>query len=108
MDTPRGRHRLRHTTIGWKFLVQWKGGSKQWIPLKLLLRKRDKIIAAVKSKVRSTTHKYGVEIPTSVAHAQQLDEENKNTFWQDAIKKEMYQVSVAFEILDNGAKPPPG
>ena len=49
-----------------------------------------------------------MEIPTSVAHAQQLDEENKNTFWQDAIKKEMYQVSVAFEILDNGAKPPPG
>ena len=65
-------------------------------------------LAAVKLKVRSTTHKYGVEIPTSVAHAQQLDEENKNTFWQDAIKKGMYQVSVAFEILDNGAKPPPG
>ena len=33
--------------------------------------------------------KYGVRVPKSVPHAIQLDEENGNIFWQDAIKAEM-------------------
>ena len=34
------------------------------------------------------THKFGIEIPNNVNHALKLDQENGNTFWQDAIDKE--------------------
>jgi hypothetical protein len=29
-----GQQRPRHTTRGWKLLVQWKDGSMSWVPLK--------------------------------------------------------------------------
>ena len=58
--------------------------------------------------MKVVTHKYGIEIPTSIEHAKELDKKNGNTLWQDALKKEMSNVSVAFDILDHGVKPPPG
>ena len=36
ITTKRGQRKLRQTTIGWHFKVQWKDGSSQWVPLKLL------------------------------------------------------------------------
>ena len=47
------------------------------------------------------THKFGIEIPRSVEHAYRLDERNGNTYWRDAIKKEMTNVIVAFDILED-------
>lgn len=38
---------------------------------------------------RPVTVKYGVVVPTSVAHAKLLDAENGNTFWMDAIRAEI-------------------
>ena len=138
ITTKRGQRKLRQTTIGWHFKVQWKDGSSQWVPLKLLkesnpvevaefvkasgvddepafawwvpytLSKRDRIIAAVNSRVKKRTHKYGIEVPTSVDHAKRIDDKNANTFWQDAIAKEMYNVAVAFKILEHGESLPVG
>ena len=54
------------------------------------------------------THKYGIEIPRDVAHAKELDYINSNTFWMDALKKEMYNVGVAFEVLEEGVRAPNG
>ena len=138
ITTKRGQRKLRQTTIGWHFKVQWKDGSSQWVPLKLLkesnpvevaefvqasgvedepafawwvpytLRKRDRIIAAVNSRVKKRTHKYGIEVPTSVAHAMKVDETNGDTFWRDAIAKEMFNIGVAFKILENGEILPVG
>ena len=34
--TKRGVRKIRQTTIGWKFLIQWKDGSSSWISLKVL------------------------------------------------------------------------
>ena len=56
----------------------------------------------------SLLKKYGIEIPTSIKHAEEIDHRNKNTFWQDAIKLEMSNVGVAFKILERGESPPPG
>ena len=53
-------------------------------------------------------HKYGIEMPTDIEHAKRLDEKNDNTFWIDAIKKEMHDVGVAFEILDSDVVLPVG
>jgi hypothetical protein len=58
-----------------------------WVPY--ILRKQDVILKAVNSCVRRTNHKYGIALPTSVKHAIDIDRKNKNTFWQDALKKEM-------------------
>ena len=133
-----GRQSLRKTTAGWKLRVVLTNGATRWIPLKDLkesnpvdvaefavargiddepafkwwvpytLRKRDTIISAVKARLKVSTHKYGVEVPTSIEHGKRLDKENGNTLWADALTKEMTNVSVAFELLEEGVSAPVG
>jgi len=43
-----------------------------------------------------------------VAEAKLIDDENGDTLWQDALAKEMYEVGVAFKILDNNEAMPVG
>ena len=133
-----GVRRLRKTTLGWDLKVQWQDKSEQWIPLSVLkecnpvevalyakargiekepafawwvpytLRKRDVIVSAVKARARKTTHKYGIELPTNIGHAYEIDRKNGNDKWAKAVKKEMFNVGIAFKILDPPARPPPG
>ena len=77
-----------------------------WVPY--TLRKWDVIISKIKARVRKTNRKFGIEIPNSIAHAQRLDQKNKNTFWMNALPKEMLNVGVAFEVLPEDTKAPPG
>ena len=72
------------------------------------LRKRDAVLSQTKAIIRKTTHKYGIEITTNVTHANAIDQKNKNHYWQDALAKEMIEVGVAFEILDDGIRAPIG
>ena len=131
ITTRSGQKRLRKSTAGWSFLVQWRDGEEQWVPLRILkesnpievaeyvvansmedeaafswwvpftLKQRDRIISAVNSRVRKSTHKYGIEVPDSVEHALRLDRENGNTYWQCALQDEMGQIGVAIQILDD-------
>ena len=133
-----GQRRTRKTTRGWKLMVLWNDGTQSWIDLSVLkesnpvdvaefakahhideepafrwwvpytLRKRDTIISAVKARVRKTTHKYGIEIPTSVEHAKRLDSQNGNNLWMKALSKEMSNIGVAVEVLVYGVLAPPG
>ena len=66
------------------------------------------ILSAVTHRLRKTTHKYGIEVPSTIKQAEEIDEANGNHFWRDAIMKEMTNVGVAFEILEDGKQPPPG
>ena len=70
------------------------------------LWKREVVLAAVKIQIRRMTDKYGVENTRDVEHAYEIDARNGNTLWRDAFKKEMYNVRVAFEILDEGEHAP--
>ena len=118
----------RQTTKGWFFQVQWKDGTDSWLPLKELkeshpvqvaeyaqsaqlldvpafawwaphaLKKRDQIIAKVVSRTKKKSHKYGIEVPRDVRHAHELDRVNGNTLWADAIRLEMGEVRVAFDV----------
>ena len=54
------------------------------------------------------THKYGIKIPRDVEHVHEIDARNGNTLWRDAHKKEMYNVGVTIEILDEGVHVPHG
>ncbi len=76
-----------------------------WVPY--VLRKRDVIVSAMNSRVCKTSHKYGIELPSLVKNAIEIDCKNGNTLWQDALAKEMGNVCVAFEILGPNAKAPP-
>ena len=138
ITTSRGNRKLRQTTVGWDLCVQWKTGEEQWVPLKDLkesnpvevadyakangltdepafkwwtpyvLRKRDYIISKVAHRVKKKTHKYGIRIPKTVKEAYEIDKMNGNSFWTDAIEKEMTNVSIAFEILENDEGLMPG
>ena len=137
-----GTRRMRQTTVGWLFLIQWGDGSWQQFDLKLLkesnpvqvgqyviargiehepafawwvpyvMQKGNYIVSAVKLRMRRTTHKYGIEMPEPgkniVQNSIDLDRQNGNTFWKDALAKEMGTLMIAFEILEPGQKNPPG
>jgi hypothetical protein len=136
--TKRGQKRLRKTTTGWRLLVKWKDQSESWIHLKDMkeshpievaefakargiadepafvwwvpytLRKRDVILSAVKSRIRKTTHKYGIEVPTTLKHAYAIDKRDGTSFWKAAVEKEMHNIGVAFEVLLDEQKAPVG
>ena len=58
--------------------------------------------------MRKATHKYGIEITNSVADSARIYRKNGNTFWMDAIKKEMRNAGVAFKILEEKEQLPVG
>ena len=121
-----GQKRDKKTTAGWKLQVEFSDGTTDWIPLKdlknsnpiqlaeyaimnkidhepafkwwvpFVMRKRDRIINKVKKKYWRTTHKFGIRVPKSTSEALQLDRENGNRLWEDAIKKEMGKAKVAY------------
>jgi hypothetical protein len=79
--------------------VQEEPAFKWWVST--VLRKRNRIIAKLKSRYWSTSHKFGVRLPKSVREALAIDEETGTTFWRDAIRKEMEKVKVAFEFCES-------
>ena len=56
------------------------------------MRKRNHIIAKLKSKYWQRTHKYGIRVPKSVQEAYRIDEEEGNTLWRDTIEEEMKKI----------------
>ena len=76
--------------------------------INLLYLNDDSILSSVNSRVKNVTHKYGVQIPSSVEQAYRLDKESGNTLWRDALNRKMNIPKVAFDILDKGSSPPPG
>ena len=130
VTTKTGTKRRRETTKGWELLIEWKDGSTNWVSLKdikesypvevaefalatrismepafawwvpFVLKKRNRILAKVKSKYWLRTHKFGIRIPKSVEEAKKIDEQNGDTLWWDAICKEMRNVCPAFEVFE--------
>ena len=133
-----GRQYLRKTTAGWDLCVEWRDGTTSWERLSGLkeaypvevseyatsqgidhepafawwvhyvLKKRDRIIAAVNKRYHKRSHKFGIELPKTVKRALEIDREKGNTLWREAIAKEMKAVKIAFKILDDGQQPPIG
>jgi hypothetical protein len=78
-----------------------------WVPF--VLKKRERILKKVKSKHWLVSHKYGLELPKSVAQALEIDRRTGTDFWRKAIEKEIRNVFPAFEFIeDNKANVPPG
>ena len=133
-----GRKHHKLTTQGWELLVLWKDGTQSWERLADLkesnpvevaefavakeidkepafawwvpftLKRRNRIIAAVNKRYAKRNYKFGIRIPKTYKEAVEIDKENGNRLWQDAIDKEMAAVRVAFAVLDDDTKVPPG
>jgi hypothetical protein len=127
---------VRKTTKGWHLCVEWKDGKQIWEHLiylkesnpvevaeyavaKILidapdfvwwappvLKKRSITIADVTKRCHKCTHKFGIEVTKIWDDCVMRDKENDNTIWQDAVRKEMKNVRIAFKIL-NGEEPVP-
>jgi len=79
---------------------------KWWV--QEIMKKKEQIIAKIKTKYWHTTHKFGIEIPKSVEHALQIDYEMGTNYWRKAIEKEMKNVRVAFQRWNaDGSGPGP-
>ena len=46
--------------------------------------------------------KFGAKVPRSLKEALTFDQENGNTLWVDSIEKELKNVRVAFDLLEEG------
>ena len=69
-----------------------------------VLKKRDRIISKVKAKYWLRDTKYGLRLPKTVKEAIEIDRENNNTLWQDAIREEMEKVIPALDVHDGDPK----
>ena len=86
-----------------------------WKRFKRIARQQGRIFReANKAKLRYHQYKpkfkYGVQIPRNYAEAIRLDQKNKNTLWQDAIKLEMELMGSysVFKDLGRNASVPEG
>ena len=128
-------HHLK-TTKGWRLCVLWKDGSTSWerlpdlkesYPLDVaeyaiennisdepafnwwvhfVINRAQRIVKAANAKYHKTTHKLGIEIPKSIKHAEALDRQNGNMLWMDALRREITNVRIAFEVLRDGDNVP--
>ena len=133
-----GRHSKHKSTAGWDLCIQWKDGSTSWEKLSALkeaypvetaeyavanktasepafnwwvpymIRHRDRIIALINNRYYKKMHKFLIELPKMIQQALDIDKCTGTTYWYDAIQKEMCNVKVAFNILDESENVPIG
>jgi hypothetical protein len=124
-----GKKRLKQTMKGWQMCVKWNDESTSWAPLKDLkesnplevadyavnmklvsepafawwvpytIKKRDRVIKAMKKRYFRKFQKYGIELPKTVKRVLEIDRETGTTYWKDAIKKEMCTMLKAVLVL---------
>ena len=122
ITTRSGQRRLQKTMAGWKLLVKWRDQSESWVKL-AELKESHPMETAEFAKSRGIDDKAAfiwwvphtlrkrnaiIEIPTSVEHVMEIDWRNGNTMWRDALALEMFNVGVAFEILEEDQPAPAG
>ena len=117
-------------------LCQWHDGLTNWVALKDMkqsyllkvaefafancihetefawwvyevMRKHERILKELKTKYWQRTHKFGIRLPKTMVEALQLDKENGNKYWWDAICLEMKNVRPAFKKWEKCKNDPP-
>lgn len=132
----KGKPSKKRTTTGWELEVEWRDGSSSWLSLKELknsnsvemaqyavdnridqepafdwwvkdvLKRKVRLIKMSQSHRLRTGYKFGLRVPDTVEEALAIDKERGDTFWQDAINKEMGNVRIAFDIRSEKNAPP--
>ena len=130
--------RRRITTRGYDLNILWTDGTTSWIPLKDMkeskplevteyitrnsignhpvfawempqtIRRKESIVKQVTHRLAKEQYKFGIKVPNSVDEALQMDKNNGNNLWHDAIQKELKNVLIAFRMLEEGEQLPVG
>ena len=79
---------------------------KWWGPYTLWTR--NQIVLKVVARVKKKSHKYGVQNPKSVKDTCELDRLSGNHHWRNAIQKELGNVAISFEIMEDDEVLPQG
>ena len=58
--------------------------------------------------MEKVTHNYDLEVPRNVTHEYATDKINNNKLWEEAIKKEMKNVRLTFDVKEKNTKIAPG
>ena len=69
-----------------------------WVPN--ALKKRNIIIAKVKSKYWLNTHKFRIKVPNNMKQEIEFDCDNGNTLWWVAVCQYMKSICPAFDPLE--------
>ena len=72
------------------------------------LSKLGALVPAVSSQVQKFLQKYRIDIPTLISHSKVLDKKNGKCYWTYATTKEMTNIGIAFNLLEEGHKALPG
>jgi hypothetical protein len=72
---------------------------------KQALKKRNRHIEKAKSCYWKRTHKFGVELPKTVAEAHAIDCHKGSKLWTNAVAKEMLNVRPAFKFVHDNVIP---
>ena len=64
-----------------------------------VMRNRAAIIKKVSTQTAKKSIKFGILIPNNIDHADRLDAESNNTFWEQLIQKEVSNAKVTFNYL---------
>ena len=72
------------------------------------MKKRNHFIKKLRQQIAKTNLKFGLLVPKNVREAHEIDRKNGNTLWNDAIKKELKNVIVAFHLLGDDESIPVG
>ena len=86
--------------------LQHEPAFKWWVSH--VLKKASRLVSKMRTLHHKNSLKFGLEVPKSVKDAVRLDTANGNTYWQEAITKEMTNVKIAFKFLEKSSNPPPG
>lgn len=78
-----------------------------WVPV--IMRQRKRMISRMKlsHRIRKKT-KFGVIIPDNIEETRRLDIENGNNLWEEALRKELTKVKIAFLLLEDNEATPVG
>lgn len=59
------------------------------------------VIAAINSRVKKQTHRFGLELPTLAEHAHHIVAANGNSHCHVTIVNDMYNILIVFKILED-------
>ena len=82
--------------------LEFEPAFNWWVPH--VLKKREMIISLVRkreARYLKRKEKFGIAFPETVEEAYALDRKNGNTFWADAISKEMKNVKIDTKVINS-------
>jgi hypothetical protein len=84
--------------LGWRWAKKYRRGITKYV---------NAVLRANALKKKRATYKFGIRVPDNAAHALQLDKENGNTYWRDAINKELAEIDQydTFHLAPDGDLP---